>query len=113
MPDADTGESTTTTPAPRDAKSISTSCGRDAGAHSAHDDYRRVHRPAGPGEPDLRRPVTGPGNPGSLPVVYVVLTLVFLAVAVGVCYRTVLNGLKALFAFNANSDSAAAVAAWP
>ena len=54
--------------------------------------------------------ITGPGDPGSLPVVYVVLTLVFLAVAVGVCYRTVLNGLKALFSFNANSDSAAAVA---
>ena len=31
--------------------------------------------------------------------------------AVGVCYRTVANGLKALFSFNANSDSAAAVAA--
>ena len=50
-------------------------------------------------------------DPGSLPVVYVVLTLVFLAVAAGVCYRTIGNGLKALFAFNANSDSAAAVAA--
>ena len=53
----------------------------------------------------------GAAEPGSLPVVYVVLTLVFLAVSVGVCYRTVGNGLKALLAFNANSDSAAAVAA--
>ncbi len=53
----------------------------------------------------------GVADPGSLPVVYVVLTLVFLAVAAGVCYRTIGNGLKALFAFNANSDSAAAVAA--
>ena len=53
----------------------------------------------------------GAVEPGSLPVVYVVLTLVFLAVSVGVCYRTVGNGLKALLAFNANSDSAAAVAA--
>ena len=51
------------------------------------------------------------GDLGSLPVAYVVLTLVFLAVAAGVCYRTIANGLKALFSFNANSDSAAAVAA--
>ncbi len=48
---------------------------------------------------------------GSLAIVYVVLSVVFLGVSVGVCYRTVLNGLKALFTFNANSDSAAAVAA--
>ncbi len=31
----------------------------------------------------------GVADPGSLPVVYVVLTLVFLAVAVGICYRTI------------------------
>ncbi len=53
----------------------------------------------------------GGGNMGSMPIVYVVLTVVFLGVSIGVCYRTVMNGLKALFAFNANSDSAAAVAA--
>lgn len=47
----------------------------------------------------------------SLPIVYVILTLVFLIVSVGVCYRTVANGLKALLSFNANSDSAVAVAA--
>ncbi len=54
---------------------------------------------------------SGGGDVGSMPIVYVVLTVVFLLVAVGVCYRTVLNGLKALFSFNANSDSAVAVAA--
>ena len=58
----------------------------------------------------FRGQFTGTGDMGSLPVVYVVLTLVFLAVAAGICYKTILNGLKALFAFNANSDSAAAVA---
>lgn len=51
------------------------------------------------------------GNVGSMPIVYVVLTVVFLGVSIGVCYRTFVNGLKALFSFNANSDSAAAVAA--
>ncbi len=51
------------------------------------------------------------GDMGSMPIVYVVLTVVFLCVSIGVCYRTVVNGLKALFSFNANSDSAAAVAA--
>ena len=51
------------------------------------------------------------GNVGSMPIVYVVLTVVFLGVSIGVCYRTVINGLKALFSFNANADSAAAVAA--
>ena len=51
------------------------------------------------------------GNVGSMPIVYVVLTVVFLGVSIGVCYRTVVNGLKALFSFNANADSAAAVAA--
>ncbi len=51
------------------------------------------------------------GDTGSAPIVYVVLTVVFLGVSIGVCYRTVINGLKALFSFNANSDSAVAVAA--
>ncbi len=47
----------------------------------------------------------------SLTIAFVVLTLVFLGVSVGVCYRTVANGLRALLGFNANSDSAVAVAA--
>ena len=112
IPDADTGESIDDYTGPEDAKSIS---------HELRGEMREL---------TLRMMITGvctgllalvnlifgfqfggAANPGSLPVVYVVLTLVFLAVAVGVCYRTVLNGLKALFAFNANSDSAAAVAA--
>ena len=111
IPDADTGESIDDYTGPEDAKSIS---------HELRGEMREL---------TLRMmitgvctvllvlvnlifggQITGPGDPGSLPVVYVVLTLVFLAVAVGVCYRTVLNGLKALFSFNANSDSAAAVA---
>ena len=111
VPDADTGESIDDYTGPEDAKSIS---------HELRGEMREL---------TLRMmitgvctvllvlvnlifggQITGPGDPGSLPVVYVVLTLVFLAVAVGVCYRTVLNGLKALFSFNANSDSAAAVA---
>ena len=51
------------------------------------------------------------GDAGQKPVVYVILSVILLGVAVGVCYRTIGNGLKALFAFNANSDSAASVAA--
>ena len=112
VPDADTGESIDDYTGPEDAKSIS---------HELRGEMREL---------TLRMMITGVstlllaivnvifgmqfgagGDLGSLPVVYVVLTLVFLAVAVGVCYRTVKNGLKALFAFNANSDSAAAVAA--
>ena len=41
---------------------------------------------------------------------YLIVTLVFLGVSIGICYRTIGNGLRALFSFNANSDSAAAVA---
>mgnify|MGYP000438236281 CR=1 FL=1 len=96
VPDADTGESIDDYTGPEDAKSIS---------HELRGEMREL---------TLRMmitgvctvllvlvnlifggQITGPGDPGSLPVVYVVLTLVFLAVAVGVCYRTVLNGLKA------------------
>lgn len=51
------------------------------------------------------------GDVGSMPIVYVVLTVVFLGVSIGICYRTVINGLKALLSLNANSDSAVAVAA--
>ena len=112
IPDADTGESIDDYTGPEDAKSIS---------HELRGEMREL---------TLRMMITGVvtvllaivnvifgaqfgagGDLGSLPVVYVVMTLVFLAVAVGICYRTVANGLKALFAFNANSDSAAAVAA--
>ncbi len=112
IPDADTGESIDDYTGPEDIKSIS---------HELKGEMREL---------TLRMMITGVctvllaivnlifggqfgagGDPGSLPVVYVVLTLVFLAVAVGMCYRTVANGLKALFSFNANSDSAAAVAA--
>lgn len=112
FPDADTGEPIDDYTGPEDAKSIS---------HELRSDMREL---------TMRLTITGvctvllaivnlifggqlagPGDPGSLPVVYVVLTLVFLAVAVGMCFRTVSNGLRALFAFNANSDSAVAVAA--
>lgn len=50
------------------------------------------------------------GDLGSMPLIYVILNVVFLGVAAGVCYRTIGNGLRALFSLNANSDSAAAVA---
>ena len=113
IPDADTGESIDDYTGPEDAKSIS---------HELRGEMREL---------TLRMMITGVctvllalvnvifgaqfggvADPGSLPVVYVVLTLVFLAVVVGICYRTIANGLKALFSFNANSDSAAAVARW-
>ena len=112
VPDADTGESIDDYTGPEDAKSIS---------HELRSDMREL---------SLRMMITGVctvllaivnlifggqfsggGDPGSTPVVYVILTVVFLGVAVGVCYRTIGNGLRALFSFNANSDSAAAVAA--
>ncbi len=51
------------------------------------------------------------GVNGSWPLAYVILTLVFLVVAVGMCFKTVGNGLKALFSAKANSDSGVAVAA--
>ena len=41
---------------------------------------------------------------------YTILSLVLLLVSIGFCAKTILNGLKALFEFRANSDSAAAVA---
>ncbi|WP_099205042.1 hypothetical protein [Scatolibacter rhodanostii] len=43
--------------------------------------------------------------------IYVALTFIFLSAAIVGCFRTILNGLKSLFTFNANSDSAVAVAA--
>lgn len=111
-PVIDTGESIDDYTGPEDAKSIS---------HELRGDMREL---------TMRMMITGVctmllalvnlifggrfssgGDTGSMPIVYVVLTVVFLGVSIGVCYRTVINGLKALFAFNANSDSAAAVAA--
>lgn len=107
----DTGESIDDYTGPEDAKSIS---------HELRGDMREL---------TLRMMITGVctlllaavnlifggrlsgSDAGSLPVVYIVLTVVFLGVSIGVCYRTVVSGLKALFSFNANSDSAAAVAA--
>ncbi|MGI6255494.1 MAG: hypothetical protein ACOYJZ_07645 [Acutalibacter sp.] len=112
IPDADTGEPIDDYTGPEDAKSIS---------HELRSDMRELTmRLMITGVCTVLLAIvnlifggqlTGPGDPGSLPVVYVVLTLVFLAVAVGMCFRTVANGLRALFAFNANSDSAVAVAA--
>lgn len=48
---------------------------------------------------------------GSAPVIYIILTLIFLGASIAACYRTIGNGLKALMAFQANSDSGVAVAA--
>lgn len=47
---------------------------------------------------------------GSAPVIYIVLTLIFLGATATVCFKTIINGLKALIRFKANSDSAVAVA---
>lgn len=106
----DTGESIDDYTGPEDAKSIS---------HELRSDMREL---------TMRMMITGictgllalvnlifgggaSADGGSMTIVYVILTVVFLIVSIGVCYRTVANGLKALFSFNANSDSAAAVAA--
>ena len=51
------------------------------------------------------------GNLGASPVVYIILTLIILAVLVAVCYKSVLNGLRALMQLNPSSDSGMAVAA--
>lgn len=51
------------------------------------------------------------GEVGSMPLVYIILTLVLAGVSIGICYRTVGNGLRALFSLTANSDSGCAVAA--
>lgn len=48
---------------------------------------------------------------GSAPVIYIILTLIFLGASIAACYRTIGNGLKALMTFNANSDSGVAAAA--
>ncbi len=51
------------------------------------------------------------GEVGSMPMIYIILTLILSGVSIGICYRTVGNGLKALFSLTANSDSGCAVAA--
>ena len=48
---------------------------------------------------------------GSWPLAYVILNLVFLTVSIGISYKTVLSGLKALFTAKANADSPVAAAA--
>ena len=105
----DSGESIDDYTGPEDAKSIS---------HELRNDMREL---------TMRMAITGvctvllalanvifgglSGEDSSMSIVYVVMTVVFLLVSIGICYRTVANGLKALFGFHANSDSAAAVAA--
>ncbi len=41
---------------------------------------------------------------------YTIVSLIFLLIAIGFCAKTILNGLRSLLEFRANSDSAAAVA---
>ena len=51
------------------------------------------------------------GDLGNLPLAYVILSILLVMVGVGICWRTILGGLRSLFAFDANADSAVAVAA--
>lgn len=111
-PDADTGESIEDYTGPEDAKSIS---------HELRGDMHEL---------SMRMMITGVctfilavvnlifggrfsagGDVGSMPLIYIILTVVLAGVSIGICYRTVGNGLKALFSLSANSDSACAVAA--
>ena len=52
-----------------------------------------------------------PKGSDAWPLAYAILTLVFLVVAVGICGKTVGNGLKALFSAQANADSGVSIAA--
>lgn len=52
----------------------------------------------------------GPNAEAGSAIGYTVVSLIFLLVAVGFCGKTILNGLRSLLEFRANSDSAAAVA---
>lgn len=45
------------------------------------------------------------------PLAYVILSLIFLTVSIGMSYKTIGSGLRALFAAKANADSGVAVAA--
>ncbi len=111
-PDVDTGESIEDYTGPEDAKSIS---------HELRGDMHEL---------SMRMMITGVctlilavvnlifggrfsagGDVGSMPIIYIILTVVLAGVSIGICYRTVGNGLKALFSLSANSDSACAVAA--
>ncbi len=47
---------------------------------------------------------------GSTPLIYIIITTVFLGITLFFCRRTIFNGLRALFSFSANSDSAVAIA---
>ncbi|MEG1426354.1 MAG: hypothetical protein RSC76_01560 [Oscillospiraceae bacterium] len=49
-------------------------------------------------------------DPKNNPIAYLIITLALISVCVGFCYKSILNGIKNLLRFNANSDSAAAVA---
>lgn len=53
----------------------------------------------------------GTEDGGTAGIVYVILSAVLLFVPLGVCYRTVAGGLKALFNLTPNADSGLAVAA--
>ncbi|MCI8395779.1 MAG: hypothetical protein HFE89_04270, partial [Acutalibacter sp.] len=110
--DVDTGESIEDYTGPEDAKSI---------AHELRGDMHEL---------SMRMMITGVctliltvvnlifggrfsagGDVGSMPIIFIILTVVLAGVSMGICYRTVGNGLKALFSLSANSDSACAVAA--
>ena len=111
-PDSETGESIEDYTGPEDARSIS---------HELRGDMHEL---------SLRLMTTGActlflavvnlifggrfaagGEVGSMPLIYIILTVLGAGVSIGICYRTVGNGLRALFSMSANSDSAAAVAA--
>lgn len=51
----------------------------------------------------------GRGNTGA-GLVYIILNLIFIGLSVGFCYRNIINGIKSVVKFKADSDSAAAVA---
>lgn len=53
----------------------------------------------------------GTQGAGGTAIGYTIVSMIFLLVAIGFCVKTITNGLRALFEFRANSDSAAAVAA--
>lgn len=50
------------------------------------------------------------GDPANNPIAYLIITLLLVLVCAGFCLRSILAGLRSLLKFNANSDSAAAVA---
>ena len=48
--------------------------------------------------------------PQSSKMAYLILNLIFLLIATGFCYRTMLSGIKSLFRLRANADSSIAIA---